>query len=367
MAESVSTVDTTTLRGLSGPGMGLTRLSAFAPTANPEPVQPHGVHFGGGALPEFYLPYPARTSPHLDRAREFAARWHRDIGLAQCGVWSADWTDRQDLALWAALGVPDASAEVVELVAGFGVWAFHWDDFFGDRFKRTRNPLAAKSYVDRLVTFMPADLADMPAPEDPVQAGLADLWTRMSPGMSPAARAAFPAQLSPYLYAGLWEIQNELQGRLPDAVDYVEMRRLTGAGELAYALAVLGLGGELPQEVLRHRTMQELNEVFVDIPLLRNDIISYDKEMREGEPHNLVLISQQFFGCDRAQATGIVNDLLTARIKQFQRLLKEDVPRMIRELRLDAAQRATLHRALRALRQWIAGDAAWAPGCPRYH
>ncbi|GAA2800004.1 terpene synthase family protein [Crossiella cryophila] len=357
----------TTMLGLTGPGMGLTRMAAFAPAVNTEPLQPNGIHFGGGALPEFYMPYPARTSPHLERARTFAADWTRRIGIARAGVWTDHWTDAQDYGYWAAVSVPDAPAAAVDLVAAWGVWGFHWDDFFDDRFKRTRNILAGRAYVDRLMTFLPQDLAKMPAPEDPVQAGLADLWTRMAPNLPPSGRAAFPGQLGEFLYGPLWEVHNVIQGRSPDPVDYVEMRRQTGGGMFAYALAMAGLGGDLPAAVWEHRTMKALGEIFAEVPPLRNDIISYDKEIhREGEIHNAVLITQQFFGCDRERATSIVNDLLTGRIRQFQRLAAIEVPRMARELDLDATDRATVAAVVNALRDWLAGDCHWAPRCARY-
>ncbi|MGW0519006.1 terpene synthase family protein [Crossiella sp. NPDC003009] len=358
--------DATTMLGLTGPGMGLTRMSAFAPPVNTEPVQPHGVHFGGGALPEFYLPYPAKTSPHLERARSFAADWTRRIGIGRCGVWTDHWADAQDFGLWAALSVPHAPVQAVELVAAWGVWASHYDDFIDDRFKRTRDLAGARSYVDRLMTFLPGKLSAMPAPADPVQAGLADLWTRMAPTLPPSGRAAYPGQLGEFLRGPLWEIHNVLLGRVPDPVDYLEMRRQTGGGMFAYGLAMAALGGDLPAAVREHRTMRALAEIFAEAPGIRNDVLSYDKEVRAGDTHNAVLITQQFLGCDRGRATAIVNDLLTERIKQFQRLAAVDVPRLARELELDAIDRAALTGVVDALRDWLAGDHVWQSGSPRY-
>ncbi|MFC8679049.1 hypothetical protein ACFUEN_40975 [Streptomyces griseorubiginosus] len=48
--------------------------------------------------------------------------------------------------------------------------------------KRTQDRAGGAAYLDRLPAFMPMDLAeDMPRPANPVEAGLADLWTRTVP------------------------------------------------------------------------------------------------------------------------------------------------------------------------------------------
>ncbi|MBP2476563.1 hypothetical protein JOF53_005435 [Crossiella equi] len=355
----------TSMLGLSGPGMGLTRRSAFAPSGGTGQPHPHGVHFGGGALPEFYLPFEPKVSPHLDRAREHAAAWARRIGLAKAGVWTDAWTDEMDYGYWAATAAPSAAPEVLEWITALGLWGFHYDDFMDDRFKRTRNLPMASAYVDRLLTFLPRDLSAMPEPADPVEAGLADLWATAV--LPPGGREALPGRIAEYLRGPLWETHNIVLGRVPDPVDYLEMRRQTSAGELCHAMALAAAGGELPEAVREHRTMRAIREVFTDVPGLRNDIVSYDKEMyREGEPHNAVLVTQHFFGCGRERATGIVNDLITQRLRQFERLVAEDVPALVAELGLGVADQAVLYRVLGALRDWLAGDALWAPQCARY-
>ena len=59
------------------------------------------------ALPEFYTPYPARCSPHLERARAHSKSWARSmdmIDVPQYGavIWSERDFDAHDYALLCA-------------------------------------------------------------------------------------------------------------------------------------------------------------------------------------------------------------------------------------------------------------------------
>lgn len=55
-------------------------------------------------------------------------------------------------------------------------WGTYADDYFPAVFGRTRDILGARVFHERLAAFMPADGAAMPAPVNPVERGLADLW-----------------------------------------------------------------------------------------------------------------------------------------------------------------------------------------------
>src|SRR5690349_21134430 len=42
-------------------------------------------------LPDFYVPYPARLSPHLEEARVHTREWAREMGMLEgSGVWTSE-------------------------------------------------------------------------------------------------------------------------------------------------------------------------------------------------------------------------------------------------------------------------------------
>jgi len=56
----------------------------------------------------------------------------------------------------------------------------------------------------------------------------------------------------------LWELANHIQNRIPDPVDYIEMRRKTFGTESAISLTQLAQDQKLPPEIFRTRPMRAL-------------------------------------------------------------------------------------------------------------
>ena len=185
-------------------------------------------------LPEFSMPYPARVSPDLDAARNHAKAWASEMGMlySYLGIWDEQSFNSFDLALFGALTHPDALGPELDLVAEWYVWGWFLDDYFLERFKRSRDVVGAKVFVSRLPAFMPVDSAATPVPTNPVEAGLADLWSRTAPTMPEDWRRRFSAGL-PNLEDHLWELHNLVQDRVPDPVDHVEMRRQTSGSDFS--------------------------------------------------------------------------------------------------------------------------------------
>jgi germacradienol/geosmin synthase len=276
-------------------------------------------------LPEFYLPFPVKLNPRVDLARRTAKAWAGRMGmLGHPGLWDEAGLDAIDIGLFAALTHPGASAEALELVTKWDVWAFAFDDYFARVFLRRRDVAGARLLVDRLRRCVETELA---VPANPVERGLADLWARSSSGMDAAG-------VLEYTSGALWEVANAAQSRVADPMDYIEMRRQTSGARLAVSLIRLAGGQEVPPEQL---------DVFADSVGLRNDIFSYAKELAcEGGIGNGVLIVKRFLGCDLASAVHVVNDLITSRVKQ-----------------LEAANSTGLW-------DWIAGDHHWYGRTGRY-
>ena len=145
------------------------------------------------------MPYPARLNPHLEAARVHSKAWAREIGIVGSAapddgeaIWDEHDLDSHDYALLCAYTHPEASAPELDLVTDWYVWVFFFDDHFLETFKRTRDMPGAKQYLSRLRDFMPiAASGPPPAPTNPVERGLADLWPRTIPGASVAWRLRF--------------------------------------------------------------------------------------------------------------------------------------------------------------------------------
>jgi germacradienol/geosmin synthase len=353
---------------IPGPAaLGLTRLRRFTHV----PYQ----RTGPTPRPELYLPYECRLSPHLAAARQNLVTWSRRTGMLDPAPGlprTAAWTEQDlrdfDFALCAAGINPDASLAELDQASAWLCWGTYGDDYFPAVYGRGRNLAAAKAQLRRLPAFMPDDLsAGVPAPAGPLEAGLADLWSRSAPAMTAAQRGEFRGAILVMVDAWLWELADEIINRIPDPVDYLEMRRQTFGSSLTKFLTRLAHGPQLPPELLRAPVIQSLEDIASDYAGLLNDVFSYQKEMEfEGEAHNGVLSVQDFLGCDVTAAIDVVGDLMTARMRQFERLLATDLPALSEQLELDQPARQDLDAYVTRLQDWMAGILNWHRECDRY-
>ncbi|WP_240134581.1 terpene synthase family protein [Streptomyces sp. MUM 178J] len=320
-------------------------------------------------LPDFYVPYPARLNPHLEEARAHTNQWARRMGMLEgSGVWEESDLEAHDYALMCAYTHPDCAAEVLSLVTDWYVWVFFFDDHFLERYKRTQDTKNGKSHLGRLPLFMPMDLADgMPEPENPVEAGLADLWARTVPVMSMDWRARFSEATENLLNESMWELANINAGRIANPVEYVEMRRKVGGAPWSAGLVEFAAGAEVPEAVAHSRPLRVLRDAFSDAVHLRNDLFSYQREVEdEGENSNGVLVLETFLNCTTQEAAEAVNDLLTSRLQQFEHTALTEVGPLCMEKGLDAAQTAAVAAYAKGLQDWQSGGHEWHMRSSRY-
>jgi germacradienol/geosmin synthase len=310
-------------------------------------------------LPDFYSPYPARLNPHVDEARRHSTRWARDMGMLEgSGIWDESDLAAHDYALLCAYTHPDATGADLSLVTDWYVWVFFFDDHFLELFKRSDDRRGGKAYLDRLPAFMPMDLGTsaMPEPRNPVEAGLADLWTRTVPAMSPGWRVRFAESTRNLLNESLWELSNIGAGRVPNPVEYIEMRRKVGGAPWSAGLVEYAAHAEVPDTVARHRPLRVLRDAFSDGVHLRNDLFSYQRETQdEGELSNGVLVLETFLGCSTQEAAEAVNDLLTSRIQQFEHTALTELAPLCAGRGLDPGQAADVAAYVKGLQDWQAG------------
>jgi germacradienol/geosmin synthase len=165
----------------------------------------------------------------------------------------------------------------------------------------------------------------------------------------------------------LWELANQAQGRVPDPIDYIEMRRRTFGADMTMSLARLADVDVIPAELYRTRTIRELETAAQDYATFTNDLFSYQKEIEfEGELHNLVLVVENFLGVDRFRAADIVTSLIEARMRQFEHIVASDLRPLFEDFDLDESARDRLLRYVDGLKDWMSGILEWHRRCVRY-
>ncbi|MFE9907385.1 terpene synthase family protein [Streptomyces clavifer] len=321
------------------------------------------------SLPDFYVPYPARLNPHLEAARSHTREWARGMGMLEgSGIWEEKDLEAHDYALLCAYTHPDCSAEALSLVTDWYVWVFFFDDHFLELFKRTPDREGGKRYLDRLPAFMPMERgAATPEPSNPVEAGLADLWSRTVPGMSDAWRARFAESTENLLNESLWELSNIDEGRIANPVEYIEMRRKVGGAPWSAGLVEYAANAEVPASLADARALRVLRDAFSDGVHLRNDLFSYQREVEdEGENSNGVLVLEKFLGCSTQEAAETVNDLLTSRLQQFENTALTELGPLCAEKGISPDETISVLAYVKGLQDWQSGGHEWHMRSSRY-
>jgi germacradienol/geosmin synthase len=321
------------------------------------------------AIPDLYMPFTVTLSPHLDAARENSVAWAREVGMLDeiPRIWDEHKIRAFDFALCSAGLDPDATAGELTRSACWLTWGTYGDDYYPQMFGRTLNMPAAKAYTARLKQFLPIEPEAMPVPATALERGLADLWSHTVTSMPRAARHTLRRTLVTMIDAWLWELDNQHRNRIPDPIDYIEMRRATFGSELTMSLCRLSHDNAIPAEIFRTRSLIAMENSAMDYACFTNDLFSYRKEIEfEGETHNMVLVVRNFLDCDLSRALTIVRDLMTARVRQFQHVVDVELPALVEESGLASQAREALSQYTTELQDWMAGILNWHRGTGRY-
>ncbi|MEU5807713.1 germacradienol/geosmin synthase [Streptomyces sp. NPDC047718] len=330
---------------------------------------------GPSLLPELSVPFALSLSPHLGTARRELVRWCRDMGLLRpqpgdpgSDIWTEDMLVGMDFALCSAGIDPDATAEALCLSAQWLAWGTYADDYYPRVFGRAKSPGAARAATDRLAAMMPLRPGEAVEPVTAMEWSLKDLWGRTAARLGGAVLEEFRGHVVGMLDSWVWEIGNAAANRIPDPVDYAEMRRLTFGSPLTMFLARSGHEEDgVPPAVWRDGAVRSLENAAADVGCIVNDLFSYQKEIEfEGELHNHVLVTQNFFDIDYPQAFGIVSDLLAQRIREFEHIRDHLLPVLCEDHGLDRTARAALDAYVRGLEDWMASVVHWHRSVRRY-
>jgi len=321
------------------------------------------------------MPYTARLNPHLHAVRQHIKAWAEEMGLIgpSFDTWDEAKFDSFDFGLLMSLVHPDAPQAELELSADWMVWISFIDDDIVQVYGRGRplslfDVMVAKQSFERLISFMPVDCATMPIPTNRVERSLANLWSRTAPSKSVAWRRRLVKAIEHNFEGYLWEIYNLSQNRIPDPIDYVEMRRHSVGGGYTILGCYQNAGVDIPPEILYGETIKTLSLMTLDWAALFNDIVSYHIEIeKEGNLSNSVLVIQRFLDCSLQEAVNIVNDLATARLQQFEHIVATQLPIFFEDSELDTKTREEILKYVKALQEWTAGVGEWHIRTGRHH
>jgi len=284
----------------SAPAQRPARANALALTAGP-PEQTESPDTrkslgSGRQLPAFYCPFPPVAHPLAtqadSRSVDFMYRYGLCAGdaerarLARAGC--GDLSGRE---------CPAASADLLQVMSDYNIWAFAFDDEYCDE-----GPLR-----DR-----PGELADATArmqrclevpehtvyPDDRYGASLRDMRSRLAQYATPLEADRFADLMRGYFAAEVRKAGFVARGQRPGLDDYTVVRLYSG-GSIAFAeLVAVCNGCPAPPRLLADRRVRAILEVAATLTDWETDVVSFGKETaRTGDGFNLIDAVCQETGC----------------------------------------------------------------------
>ncbi|WP_406453071.1 germacradienol/geosmin synthase [Streptomyces sp. NBC_01622] len=364
-------LDNSPLKGPTGIGTSAADIGALLASAGAERLRAYThVPFqkvGPSQLPDFYMPFQVELSPHLDGARHRLVDWMHSVGMLEEGVWDEEKLAAADLPLCSAGIDPDAAEEALDLSSRWLAWGTYGDDYYPLVYGVRGDLVAARVTTARLSDCMPVEGPAVVVPVNAMERGLIDLWALTTAEMPVDDRHTLKDAINKMTESWVWELSNQIQHRIPDPVDYLEMRRATFGSDLTLSMCRMGHGPKVPPEVYRTGPVRALESAAIDYGCLINDVFSYQKEIEyEGEVHNAILVVQNFFGIDYPTALGVVHDLMTQRMRQFEHVAANELPVVYDDFDLSDEAREIMRGYVTDLQHWMAGILNWHREVDRY-
>lgn len=259
------------------------------------------------------------------------------------------------LAEVAAYFYPKADAEDCCVAAQMMGWYFlpFDDQLDGDI---GRDPRRVHQVCDALIGIVHG-ISGPELYQAPTVRAFADLWRRMTRGMSASLRGRLAHHWESYFSSQLTEAVDRLDGNAyVDLEEYFQLRAATTCAYGQNDLAEKWGGVEVPPAVWHHPYLARMRQLGADLVAIRNDSMSTSHEDVTGL-HNAIHIIERTRACTRPEALARASALGQEKVDQLVTLEAEALPRLLRHL--NAAQGAAVLEYADVIHDWVVGDYVW--------
>jgi 5-epi-alpha-selinene synthase len=305
--------------------------------------------------PPCAYPFPAAINPHAIEAQLATITWARQHRLLQREA-AYRRLDRLQYGMLMARAYPSAARETLQIVTDWSTWLFLLDDQC-DEAGLGHDPEQMAHLHSQFI-----DVLDGVSPnydDVPLAHGLWDLRTRILLHAPDGWYGRFRRSVTQYFIANVWEATNRRQGHIPDAASYCAMRLDTSAVYPCLLLIALTEGLQLPSEVYDHPDVQRLAKMTNNVISWANDIVSLEKELRQGDVHNLAFILSHEQKISFQAAVDRVAALHDAEVDTFIALTRQ-LPAFTPLVDI------ALQRYVSGMRFWMRANLDWSLDAVRY-
>ncbi|KAL1635099.1 hypothetical protein SLS56_001851 [Neofusicoccum ribis] len=314
-------------------------------------------------LPDLFVTFIApepKVNPHYDEVKREVEEWMRENlwkGLSEKEIKKRC---AADFCYFGAIMCPDIGKEEFRTVCDWIFWVFEFDDQFdegelgkdqdkgrkevaemvsmlrdhGERNNSSVRPRptarhfssflaenASKKFGHVVSSATANEVEQRPMPKKqaaadvsatPLQLLFQSIWKRVQESSPQAVRERYVKSNAHFCHS-VAELHGE---EFDDMVvmenirRYLQVRAQNIGLYPLLALEEYAYGIDLPQEVLDHEAIQEIERLVAEILTLQNDILSYHREHSVGHSQNLISIFRRRMGLTQQQSYDKANELL---------------------------------------------------------
>lgn len=230
-------------------------------------------------IPLLYCPFSPAINTQVKEAAIHTDAWVASFNLHSGGAYRQYQED--NFAWLTARFYPLAELEQLKIANDFIVLLFALNDLLDDQ--HADLPTFIEHFI--AVTEHRATLPDKAG--SPLLAAWGELWPRIE-RISPSGwKARFIRRLKALLQATLQE-SGGAGTQLPPVAQYMEESHYLSGVHISMEIIPVIEGIQLPEEVLQHPVLSELEQLSHKLLCWSNDLFSFSKETARGKEYNLV-------------------------------------------------------------------------------
>ncbi|MCG6135217.1 MAG: terpene synthase [Nostoc sp. LLA-1] len=306
-------------------------------------------------LPELYCPFPSQISKYADILEDYAFEWVLRFDLLENeSVYQR--FSKAKFAWLAASTYPECQLEELKIATDWLSWLFIWDDQW-DMSDLGKRPELLRVYYRRFLEIFNG--AELTSKDIPLTHALSDIRKRMLQTGSAKLLHRVVYSFEDFFYGCVLETTNRAQGNIPDVETYIELRKLSVAGDLIILWIELFNQLNIPDVLRKDNSVKKIQEMTINILAWCNDIFSAPREMASGDVHNLVLVLHYQQQLPWEQAIHRAAEMHDQEVRALLNL-EASLPSFGEEVD------GQLAKYISGMHSWIRGNLDWSARSGRY-
>ncbi|KAF2630913.1 terpenoid synthase [Macroventuria anomochaeta] len=199
-----------------------------------------------------------------------------------------------DAALFGSSWWPYASFEDLCVVTHLSTWLFAWDDELDSaEYSNLINDMdQATTFREYTIRYIRAclnqDYGEPIALDSPIITDITRVCEAVRQGYPPEKTQIFLNELVYFVESCQLEQQNQVEGHLPTAQEYLQRRMGSGAVRVCLALSEFACRIVLPSEIMADPDMTTIWDATNIVICIMNDILSFKKELAQGQVDSIL-------------------------------------------------------------------------------